>query len=116
MEKNIAYLMLPLLLTLSLNAYAGVGSGQGTIDHLYINDAGTIVRVGFSEPIKNPDGCTKSTIYLHLLSNDDASSRFLSALLTAYTTKSTVSFWVSGCTSAPWWGGSFPDIHDIYMY
>jgi len=116
MNRQIKLLLLPVLLALSLNLFAGTGSGSGTIDHLYINDAGTLVRIGFSQPIKNPDGCSKSTIYLHELTNSDGSDRFLSALLTAYASKRTVSFWVSGCTVAPWWGGSFPDFNDIYMY
>ena len=104
-----------LSLVTSHYALAGAGSGNGTITQFYINSSGTLARVQFSQPTANPDGCTKDAFYLVDLSEGNGSSRFAAALLTAYTTKNTVSFWVSGCVDAAFWGGTYPKLNDIYM-
>ncbi len=104
-----------LFIFLSSFAFGGIGSGNGKITQLYINATGTLVRVKFSQPIKNPGNCPRSEFYIRDLYDNSGSDRFLSALLAAYTAQKNVSFWVDGCTERNYWGGTWPRIHDIHM-
>ena len=99
-----------------LPATAGEYSGTDGITELYVNATGSIARVRFSEkPMKNPNNCQRSDYYMIELNDSPGSSRFLSTLLTAYTAKSKVGFWINGCTDRRYWGGTQPKLYDIYM-
>lgn len=98
-------------------AYAGEGSGLGTITTLYVKPNANWVRVNFSNTIKNPDGCDENGLqfYVFELDGSKASDRFYSALLAAYAAKKNISFWISGCSTAEPWGIERPKIYDMYM-
>lgn len=105
-----------LLIASTMTAHAvGVGSGWGTITQLNIPADGSMVKIWFSQPIVNPAGCTGGEFYIRELDNSVASNRFLSAILTAFTAKKNVSFWIEGCTQNPWWGKTRPQLYDVYM-
>ena len=112
MIKNLALIV---LMTVSGYVFAGASSGNGAISQLYVNARGTIVRVHFSAPIVNPDGCQKAEFYMLELDDSNSSSRYVAALLSAYTAEKTVQFWISGCTTGQYWGGTRPKLHDIYL-
>lgn len=104
------------LIFISTSIFAGEGSGTGKITELYVDAKGTIVRIKFSQPTKNPHSCQKAEFYMIELDGGPGSSRYLSALLTAYTAQKNVSFWIHGCTRGSYWGGTRPQLHDIYMH
>ncbi|WP_444930644.1 hypothetical protein ACJJIF_02360 [Microbulbifer sp. SSSA002] len=94
---------------------AGVGSGAGEITQLYIPKSGNLIRLYFSRDIQNPSGCDNDGGYMVELDDTPGSSRFMSSILAAYTAQKTISFWIDGCTSGIYWGGTWPVIKDIYM-
>lgn len=110
MKKAVIFLML----CLSVSSWAD-GSGFGTITQFYVNRAGNLVRIHFSEPIVNPSNCGGAAFYIGELDDTPGSDRFYSALLAAYTAKKQVNFWISGCTQGSWWGSTRPKIADIYI-
>ena len=112
MIKNLALIV---LMTVSSYVFAGAGSGDGTITELHMNGDGTRVRIKFSEPIANPDGCEKAEFYMRELDDSNSSSRFVAALLSAYTAEKTVQFWISGCTTGAYWGGTRPKLVEIFL-
>ncbi|GLQ76324.1 hypothetical protein [Vibrio penaeicida] len=115
--KVIKFILLSVIVLIpSLSFAAGVTSDKGQVKLINVQREGNFVRVDFSQPIKNPGNCEGASFYIAELSDSSGSNRFYSALLTAYTSKSTVSFWVSGCTKQKYWGQTRPAIFDIYMY
>lgn len=110
---NIRYIFICSLFLISTKSFAGASSGWGTITEFYVHGTGTAVRVKFSEPIVNPDGCTGTEYYIRELDESAGSSRFYSALLAAYTSKSPVNIYINGCTSSTWWGKTRPKMHEI---
>jgi hypothetical protein len=110
------YIIIYLLLFSGITS-AGVGSGAGTIDQLYTKADGSMVRVLFSNGIKNPDpgSCPDNRWYIVELDSSAGSNRFYSTLLAAYMAKKSVSFWVDGCTTETYWSTRSPTITDIYM-
>ena len=112
MIKNLALIV---LMTVSSYVFAGAGSGNGKITQMHIDALGTRVRINFSEPIVNPEGCQKAEFYMLELNDSNSSSRYVAALLSAYTAEKTVYFWISGCTTGQYWGGTRPQLHDIYL-
>jgi len=115
MNRQIKLLLLPVLLALSVNLFAGAGSGDGTITDLYVNAKGTMIRVHFSKPIVNPDGCDKADYYMLELDPADNNNPFVSFLLSAHVSQTTVWFWISGCTSGAYWGGTHPQLHEVFL-
>jgi len=104
------------LLLISSSIFAAEGSGVGKIKELYIDAQGTFVRLQFSQPIKNPENCQKAVFYMLELDDSPGSNRYLSSVLAAYMAQKNVSFWINGCTKKSYWGGTQPQLHDIYMY
>ena len=115
MGKSIRTMTVVFFLWLASQSWASESSGYGQITELYVNATGTIVRVQFSAGIKNPDGCDKSSYYMRELADGDNGSRFLSMLLAAKMSNATVQFWINGCTSGSYWGGTQPQLNDIYL-
>lgn len=113
MKKVIVFLAL----AISSIAHSAEGSGKGTITQLYVKNNGSFVRMMFSQSMVNPDNeCELANYYIVELDDSDGSNRFYSAILSAYMSQQTVSFWVHGCTSSRYWGGTQPTVTDIYMY
>lgn len=115
--KKLCRILVAIFLLLSVvKVHAvGTGSGWGTITQVNIPASGGMVRFSFSQPIVNPAVCEGTDFYVRELDNSVASSRYLSAILTAYTAQKEVSFWIEGCTQGQWWGKTRPQPDDIYM-
>lgn len=111
--RTIMFVCLLLLVGSSTNA--GVTSGTGTIKMVNIRADGTVMRIDFSQPIQNPDGCGAAEFYVRELGTDAGSNRFVAAVLSAYMANRQVSFFISGCTQNPYWGATRPMPFDIYI-
>ena len=96
-------------------SFASGDSGYGKITELYLNHVGGFVRIRFSQPIANPDGCQGEEYYIAELDDTVGSNRFYSALLSAYASQKKVKFWLNGCTTNAYWQKTRIKIYDIYM-
>lgn len=96
-------------------AVAGQSSGPGKINALYMNTAGSVIRIEFNQTIVNPDQCGGENYYILEITNANQ-DRYISVLMSAFYAGKTVGFWVSGCTSTPYWGATRPVVADIYVY
>lgn len=56
-----------------------------------------------SKSFGNPDGCASAAVVVLAAQSEQEYDRMLSIALTAYTSKSKVSLWLSGCAPAPWY-------------
>ena len=112
MSKPIAFI---LLLVASSQLFAGGSTGNGTITELFIKADGTLARVMFSAAMRNPDGCEKDVFYILEMDGTQDNSPFIAALLSAQASKSTIQFWLNGCTTGSHWGGTQPRLHSIFM-
>ncbi len=108
------YLIITFLVLITFNANAGVNTDWGTITELTTNSSGSYIRLRFSEPIQN-DGCEGVEYYMKELDETSGSNRFMSTVLAAYTARKQVKFWISGCTSAQFWGKTRPQISTIWV-
>lgn len=96
-------------------AWAGALSGYGYITEINMPADGNMIRIRFSEAIQNPDGCGGAEFYIRELGTSAGSNRFVATLLTAYTAKKRVQFWISGCTQNQWWSATRPQLYDVYV-
>jgi hypothetical protein len=96
-------------------AEGDAGSGWGRITEVYVDAAGTLLRVQFSGKIVNPGGCEGADFYVRELDDSVASDRFLRVVLAAHLADRRVKFWIDGCSKAQWWGKTRPQIYDIYV-
>lgn len=96
-------------------AEGDAGSGWGNITELYLDAAGTVLRVRFSGEIVNPGGCEGGDFYVRELDDSTASDRFLRVVLAAHLADRRVKFWIDGCSKSRWWGKTRPQIYDIYL-
>jgi len=96
-------------------AEGDAGSGWGSITELYVDAAGTVLRVRFSAEIVNPGDCEGADFYVRELDESVASERFLRVVLAAHLADRRVKFWIDGCSRAQWWGKTRPQIYDIYI-
>lgn len=51
----------------------------------------------------NPDGCASAAVVVLAAQSEQEYDRMLSVALTAYTSKSKASLWLSGCAPSPWY-------------
>ena len=93
----------------------GDGSNWGTIEQLYVDAAGTVLRIDFSRDVVNPSGCQGGDFYVRELDGSPASDRFVKTVVAAQLADRKVKFWVEGCSKAQWWGKTRPQIIDIYI-
>ena len=93
----------------------GDGSNWGTIEQLYVDAAGTVLRIDFSRDVVNPSHCEGGDFYVRELDNSPASDRFVKTVVAAQLADRKVKFWVEGCSRAQWWGKNRPQIIDIYI-
>lgn len=93
----------------------GAGSNWGTISELYVDAAGTVVRLKFSRRIANPAGCEGADFYVRELDDSVASQRFLDVLVAAHMHGRKVKFWIEGCSPSRWWDKTRPHIVDVYV-
>jgi len=112
MKRVLAIALLSLSSTIT---YAGDASGAGKITMLNIPATGDFVAIKFSQDIKN-QGCGDNTMYLLETPADGSADQAYSALLSAYMAKTTVSFWISGCTTVEPWGKTWPKVFDVYLH
>jgi hypothetical protein len=94
----------------------GDGSGVGYITEFYLNAPGNFVRIKFSQPIKNPEGCEAAEFYVRELNETAGATRFLAILSSAYFERKEVSFYIQGCSENKWWGATRPSLWDIYVH
>lgn len=99
----------------AIAADEGDGSNWGTIKQLYVDAAGTVLRIDFSRDVVNPSGCEGGDFYVRELDGSPASERFMKTVVAAHLANKKVKFWVEGCTKARWWGKTRPQIIDIYI-
>lgn len=93
----------------------GDGSNWGKIEELYVDAAGTVLRLQFSRDVVNPSRCEGGDFYVRELDGSAASERFVKTVVAAHLANRKVKFWVEGCTKARWWGKTRPQIIDIYI-
>lgn len=115
MQKFKIELILLFAVLVPLVAYAGQISGVGTIQRLNVPADGSFVRIDFSEPIVNPDGCGGADFYIRELDNTPGSQRFMAAVMSAFIAQKPVAFWIAGCTDKVHWGTTRPKVFDIYI-
>lgn len=113
--KILMTIVLACLLAGPSMAGEGAGSGWGRITELYMTADGLLLRIRFSRPVENPDGCEGAEFYVRELDESVGSDRFFRAVLAAHTAGRDVEFWVSGCSQSPWWGKTRPQVYDIYI-
>jgi hypothetical protein len=94
---------------------AGAMSGPGQITELWMPVTGDVLKIRFSEPIQNPDGCGNATAYIVELDNSVGSNRFVSMAISAFEAKQPVRFWVHGCTTNLHSGATWPTPTAIYV-
>lgn len=105
------YLISMIFVLISSPAFSGQTSGWGKITALYIDADSTFVRLSFSQAIVNPDSCSASQWYIKEVSGGN--SFFISEILAAFHSQKDVRFWISGCTTGSYWGGTQPQLSDI---
>ena len=93
----------------------GDGSNWGTIEQLYVDAAGTVLRIDFSRDAVNPSNCEGAEFYIRELDDSVATDRFLKTVVAAHLANRKVKFWVQGCSKAQWWGKTRPQIIDVYI-
>ena len=93
----------------------GDGSNWGKIVEVYVDAAGTVMRLDFSREVVNPSGCEGGDFYIRELDNSPASERFVRTVVAAHLANRKVKFWVQGCSKARWWGKTRPQIIDVYI-
>lgn len=96
-------------------AMAGPGMVRGHITYVWTSPSGNALRIGLDQAIPFPGNCDMSDFLWIVLPNGVEGSRFVAAVMTAYSTKSVVNFWVSTCSTDKPWGGTHPVPDDIYV-
>ena len=114
-ENYMRVIILLITAIFTFSANAGQASSYGKITNFHTRADGLMLKIDFSETIVNPGNCEGAGFYIAELDDSPASQRFYSAILTAFTAKKSVQFWISGCTQNQWWGKTRPRIYDIYI-
>lgn len=93
----------------------GDGSNWGKIKEVYVDAAGTVLRVDFSRTPVNPSKCEGADFYIRELDNSPASDRFVKTVVAAHLANRKVKFWINGCSKHRWWGKTQPQFIDMYI-
>lgn len=102
--------LIGLLIASSKALFAGGGTSQGEIAHIYVNNHWTMVH---APSIKdNPDSC-QSTSYYAINPADKNYQTLHSTLLAAQLANRKVRFWLSGCGGQ---NGNHPKIISVWVY
>lgn len=99
----------------SAPAMAGAGMVRGHITYVWTAPGGGALRIGLDQPINFPGNCQMNDFLWVVLPQGVEASRYVAAVMTAYSTKSEVNFWVSHCSTDQPWGGTHPVPDDIYV-
>jgi hypothetical protein len=91
------------------------GFVRGHITYVWTSPGGGALRIGLDQHINFPGSCEMNVFLWVMLPQGVEASRFVDAVLTAYSTKSQVSIWVSHCSADGPWGGTHPVPDDIYV-
>ena len=97
------------LLFVAKNLHASGWSGAVVVEEIYaLNETESIIKLS---SFTNPDEC-QVTSAGHVIINPSVNKAWFSMLLTAYTTKSKVNIFVTGC-SAVWENTTFAKVGHI---
>lgn len=116
MSKFIVYLICSVFFAALGQASASGDSGFVKLEQVVVMPNGAIritPKSGYN--FANPDSCPNTGMIIMDKSNarftahPDSFDRIYSAVLTALTTQSNISFWLSGCVAGPG-GSSVPDV------
>jgi hypothetical protein len=107
------------LFALSMLLCSGVTFAQafatGKIATLYSEKGGNWVRITLDTTTINPGGCGGGDFYIVEFTSPTARGPMLAALYLAFAQRSSISMWISGCTTGTYWNTTRPSVADLYL-
>lgn len=112
---------LVVLIALSSSISNAQQGATGRISAIYVEPSGAWARLNLDTATINPGNCpipageSGSSFYVIEFPSGTKPGPMLAGLYLAMAQRSTISMWISGCTTGAYWGATRPAARDLYL-